>query len=99
MGFVACAYLIPRVEWEPLAEREEESAFVEANYQPLDEKAPDLGGMGFMCTRSTDEKMQETSLWARYVTHLSSVYGYGFVSVWNWGPESGKQSSSIDFCF
>ena len=30
-GFVACAYQIPRSEWEPLAVREEEFAFVEAS--------------------------------------------------------------------
>ena len=34
-SFVACAYQIPREEWEPLAEREEEFAFAEAKFEQM----------------------------------------------------------------
>lgn len=86
--FVAAAYQIPRAEWEPLAEREEEFDFVETAFEPLEEGAEPLGGnVGFMCTRSTDEKMKTTSLWERYERYLKPAYGE--VSVWGWGPDSG----------
>mmetsp|Transcript_25359 Transcript_25359/g.70536 ORF Transcript_25359/g.70536 Transcript_25359/m.70536 type:complete len:252 (+) Transcript_25359:118-873(+) len=85
--FVACAYQIPQDEWELLAEREEEFDFVEAEFEPLEEDAPTLGrNVGFMCTRSSDEKLQKSSLWDRYRRHLKS---YGEIVVWGWAPDSG----------
>lgn len=88
-SFVACAYQIPKSEWEPLAEREEEFSFVDAEFEPLGEEAvPYEGGnVGVMCTQSTDSKLQETSLWERYITHLEP--NYGETKVWSWGPDSG----------
>lgn len=87
-GFVACAYQIPRAEWEPLAEREEEFDFIEAEFEPLEEDAEQLDrNVGFMCTRSTDEKLKTTSLWERYVKYLEPAYGH--VNVWGWSADSG----------
>lgn len=87
-SFVACAYQIPRAEWEPLEQREEEFAFVEAEFEPLEDDAPNLGTkFGLMCTRSTDEKMKQTSLWERYEKYLRPYYGD--VSVWGWAADSG----------
>eukprot|EP00658_Telonema_sp_P-2_P062654 TRINITY_DN51337_c0_g1_i1.p1 TRINITY_DN51337_c0_g1~~TRINITY_DN51337_c0_g1_i1.p1 ORF type:complete len:252 (+),score=65.59 TRINITY_DN51337_c0_g1_i1:108-758(+) len=87
-SFVACAYQIPREEWDPLAEREEEFDFVEVDFDPMDPMAPGLErNVGFMCTASTDDKLRTTSLWDRYVRHLEVAYGE--VKVWSWGTESG----------
>ena len=91
-SFVACAYQIPRSEWEPLAEREEEFDFVDAEFEPLEDGAEPYegGNVGIMCAASTDDKLRTTSLWTRYVQHLSPYREtYGDVSVWGWGPDSG----------
>lgn len=45
------------------------------------------GNVGVMCTQSTDEKLQRTSLWERYIKHLEPIYGE--TKVWSWGPDSG----------
>ncbi|CAE7551269.1 unnamed protein product [Symbiodinium sp. CCMP2456] len=87
-SFVACAYQIPKDEWEPLAKREEEFEFIEAAFEPLEDGAPSLGSnVGLMCTRSTDEKLQQASIWERYEKSLKPAYGE--VKVWSWGPDSG----------
>eukprot|EP00439_Symbiodinium_sp_Y106_P077212 s741_g16.t1 len=79
---------IPKDEWEPLAKREEEFEFIEAAFEPLEDGAPSLGpNVGLMCTRSTDEKLQQASIWERYEKSLKPAYGE--VKVWSWGPDSG----------
>jgi len=87
-SFVACAYQIPKDEWEPLREREEEFSFVNAEFTQLEEGAPEFegGNVGFMCTASTDEALQNTSLWPRYQKYLEC---YGETKVWSWSEESG----------
>ena len=106
-SFVAAAYEIPKAAWAELAEREEEFAFVDAEFEPLvshclppcpflltarvsqeDGATAFAGGnVGVMCTMSTDEKLRTTSIWPRYVKHLSPHYGE--TSVWGWGVDSG----------
>ncbi|CAJ1400643.1 unnamed protein product [Effrenium voratum] len=86
-SFVACAYQIPKSEWEPLAEREEEFEFIEAAFEPLEKDAPSLGkNVGLMCTRSNDDKLKTLPIWQRYERCLSP---YGEVKVWSWEPDSG----------
>eukprot|EP00931_Biecheleriopsis_adriatica_P081966 TRINITY_DN55336_c0_g1_i1.p1 TRINITY_DN55336_c0_g1~~TRINITY_DN55336_c0_g1_i1.p1 ORF type:complete len:241 (-),score=47.07 TRINITY_DN55336_c0_g1_i1:88-780(-) len=87
-SFVACAYQIPRAEWEPLAEREEEFDFIEAEFEPLEEGAESFErNVGFMCTRSSDDKLRKTSLWPRYEKYLTPAYKE--VKVWSWAMDSG----------
>jgi len=76
-------------EWEPLAEREEEFSFVSAEFEIMEEgtKQFEGGNVGFMCHASTDEKLQATSLWERYISYLEP--NYGETRVWSWPVDSG----------
>merc|ERR1712039_602520 len=52
-----------------------------------------MGNVGFMCTRNTDEKLKETSLWERYVKYLQPAYGN--VTVWGWASDSGLRPCPV----
>eukprot|EP00302_Diacronema_sp_CCMP2436_P004004 CAMPEP_0179837922 /NCGR_PEP_ID=MMETSP0982-20121206/348_1 /TAXON_ID=483367 /ORGANISM="non described non described, Strain CCMP 2436" /LENGTH=197 /DNA_ID=CAMNT_0021721153 /DNA_START=59 /DNA_END=653 /DNA_ORIENTATION=+ len=85
-SFCGVAFDILTSEWPAFVAREDEYILAPSRFVAL---AGGEGGEGMLCTRASDQMLQERGVWPRYLSSLELLPELVPRTCWEWGQGSG----------